>query len=79
MHEYGHYIQSQRSGIFFLSKYALPSLLTQTDLGFDGRHDDFWVERDASQRAFDYFTDARRGLMPIIGIIEIFQGERFVT
>jgi RHS repeat-associated protein len=61
MHEYGHYIQGQKSGPLFLFKYGIPSLLTENfdtpwGLGFAGSHDDFWVEQDANARAWDYFS-----------------------
>lgn len=48
-HEYGHYIQSQSSGWFYLSKYAIPSLLSKGD------HDLHPVEQDANIRALKYF------------------------
>ncbi len=48
MHEYGHYIQSQRVGPFYTFKYALPSVAT----------DNFSKpERDANQRAYNYFRE----------------------
>lgn len=48
-HEYGHYLQSQSSGLFYLSKYAIPSLLSSGD------HDLHPAEQDANVRAFSYF------------------------
>jgi len=49
-HEYGHYIQSQRSGLFYFSKYGIPSLLSK------GEHSQHPVEQDANARAFAYFN-----------------------
>jgi hypothetical protein len=45
MHEYGHYLQSQRNGVSYLFKYGLPSIF--------GAH---WTEWDANQRAANYFN-----------------------
>ncbi len=71
MHEYGHYLQSQRSGPLYLFKYGLPS--SQTGRGapfgqpmpagtfYTGDHDDFWVEMDANNRAFEHFRE-RHGI-----------------
>ncbi len=71
MHEYGHYLQSQRSGPLYLFKYGLPSALTEHQAPFglpmprgtfyDGAHEDFWVEMDANNRAAEYFGDPKRG------------------
>jgi RHS repeat-associated protein len=52
-HEYGHYIQSQNFGIFYLSRYGIPSGLNC--LG-DKNHDNHPVEQDANIRAFKYFN-----------------------
>jgi RHS repeat-associated protein len=43
MHEYGHYLQSQKSGLAYLVKYGLPSITGKE-----------WPEWDANQRAADY-------------------------
>ncbi|WP_158563383.1 FG-GAP-like repeat-containing protein [Chitinophaga silvatica] len=50
MHEYGHYLQSQKSGPLFMYKYGLPSAFKVND------HDRFWVEMDANTRAYNYFS-----------------------
>ncbi len=47
MHEYGHYLQSQRNGPLYLLKYAIPSY-----------HDAIWTEIDANSRAANYFSKA---------------------
>ncbi len=47
MHEYGHYIQSQKVGVYYFTKYAIPSKLTNNY----GK-----AELDANQRAYDYFS-----------------------
>jgi RHS repeat-associated protein len=46
MHEYGHYLQSQRSGFSYLFKYGIPS-------GFKDRD---WTEHDANPGASRYFN-----------------------
>lgn len=51
-HEYGHYIQSQTSGWFYLSKYGIPSALSKS--GTD--HSLHPAEQDANIRAFKYFN-----------------------
>jgi len=45
MHEYGHYIQSKKSGLLYLFKYGLPSALGDAD----------WTEIDANTRSAAYF------------------------
>jgi RHS repeat-associated protein len=45
MHEYGHYLQSQKSGPLYLFKYGIPSALGDAD----------WTEHDANLRAANYF------------------------
>jgi hypothetical protein len=52
-HEYGHYLQSQHSGFLYISKYAIPSLLSTLD---GGDHDSSAAEQDANIRAFTYFN-----------------------
>lgn len=62
MHEYGHYIQSQRWGPLFLLAVGLPSLVSAS---FDRRipndpynastHDYFWTEYHANRNAARYF------------------------
>ena len=52
-HEYGHYLQSQATGIFYLPRYAIPSGLNC--LGTKN-HDYHPVEQDANIRAFKYFN-----------------------
>lgn len=61
-HEYGHYIQSQTSGIFYLSRYGIPSGLNSIkwlrDLfGKDRLHKYHPVEQDANIRALKYFNN----------------------
>ena len=50
-HEYGHYRQSQSSGWFYMSKYAIPSALSS------GKHGQNPVEQDANVRALEYFNN----------------------
>ena len=49
-HEYGHYLQSQTSGWFYLSKYGIPSALSKDS------HNQHPAEQDANVRAFKYFN-----------------------
>jgi hypothetical protein len=51
-HEYGHYIQSQTSGLFYLSKYGIPSALSKRDTD----HSLHPAEQDANIRAYKYFN-----------------------
>ncbi len=37
-HEYGHYLQSQSAGLFYLSKYGIPSALSKGDYVQHGYH-----------------------------------------
>lgn len=45
MHEYGHYLQSQKNGISYLYKFGIPSGIKDKD----------WTELDANFRAAKYF------------------------
>ena len=54
-HEYGHYLQSQSSGWFYLSKYGIPSLLSKDP------HKNHPAEQDANVRAFMYFSKYEDG------------------
>ncbi|MEX1193190.1 MAG: RHS repeat-associated core domain-containing protein [Brumimicrobium sp.] len=56
-HEYGHYLQSQVAGPLFITKYGLPSLATGYSFGYQGYHDDLWIEKDADERAEAFFSD----------------------
>jgi RHS repeat-associated protein len=49
-HEYGHYLQSQAVGVFYLGTYGLPSANSHGD------HNAHPVEQDANIRAFKYFN-----------------------
>ena len=51
-HEYGHYLQSQSAGLFYLQRYAIPSLI---DAAGDSDHNYHATEQDANIRAFKYF------------------------
>lgn len=51
-HEYGHYLQSQASGLFYLQRYAVPSLV---DAAGGSIHKYHPVEQDANIRAYQYF------------------------
>lgn len=53
-HEYGHYIQSQKSGWAYYPRYALPSALSVNTAAHP--HSFNPVEQDANVRAFKYFN-----------------------
>lgn len=62
MHEYGHYLQSQRFGIAYVPVIGVPSLfsaLTNTDLAHPNQHlkthNVRWYEIGANKLAADYF------------------------
>ncbi|MFH0757876.1 MAG: hypothetical protein V2B15_11355 [Bacteroidota bacterium] len=51
-HEFGHYLQSQTSGLFYLSKYGIPSATSKEGTA----HSLHPTEQDANIRAFSYFN-----------------------
>ena len=58
VHEYGHYVQSQRHGPFFLLTVGIPSLqssIIQTKNPNSPRHNNRWFEADASYKGAAYF------------------------
>ena len=60
MHEYGHYLQSQRFGFCYLYKIGIPSLISSTlDIDLDYApyhlHNLTSMETDANKRAAYYF------------------------
>lgn len=60
-HEYGHYLQSQYSGLFYLTKYALPSILSAAEINTVSNHSLSPGEQDANIRAFQYFSKDSEG------------------
>ena len=52
-HEYGHYLQSQSFGLFYIQRYGIPSLMDAAKKGVD--HDYHAAEQDANIRALKYF------------------------
>lgn len=54
MHEYGHYLQSQDSGPFYLSNFGLPSIISTINSSRHGEHD---AEQDANARAAKFFKN----------------------
>lgn len=54
-HEYGHYLQSQSMGPFYVPLVAVPSF-TSAVIAKDGNHRYSSYERDANYRAFMYFN-----------------------
>lgn len=77
-HEYGHYLQSQSSGLFYMYRYGIPGLI---DAASKSKHRKFVTEQDANIRAFKYFhkhapefdigkingTDWKFSINPIVG------------
>lgn len=58
VHEYGHYIQSQRWGDLFFPVIAIPSLISAGNRG--PNHKNSWFEKDASALGGHYF-DRKHG------------------
>ncbi len=63
MHEYGHYIQSQRWGPLYLFTVGIPSLISAAcyeqipnDPYYATTHDYFWTEYHANRNAAEYFN-----------------------
>lgn len=52
-HEYGHCLQSQWAGLFYLQRYAIPSAI---DAASKSNHSYHATEQDANIRAFKYFS-----------------------
>ena len=52
MHEYGHYIDSQMFGWYYLPVLGIPSLISAAG---DGDHSRFWSEIRANKNAKEYF------------------------
>ena len=55
MHEYGHYIQSQKIGFIYLFKVAIPSAWSLLMRDTHDEHVNRWPEKDASKKAANYF------------------------
>ena len=53
-HEYGHYLQSQEMGWGYLSRVAVPSIMSASTDSYN--HKCYSVETDANRRAFEYFS-----------------------
>ena len=53
MHEYGHYIQSQKLGLSYIFVVGIPSFASEL---FTDSHKTFWTEIDANKRAAKYFS-----------------------
>lgn len=52
-HEYGHYLQSQKFGLFYMQKFAIPSFFDTLSKNDHSLH---YAEQDANSRAFTYFN-----------------------
>ncbi|MDH6396284.1 hypothetical protein M2450_000315 [Dysgonomonas sp. PF1-23] len=60
MHEYGHFLQSQRIGFFYLSAVGIPSLINR--LGWiGGDKDRFYTEKWANNLAYHFFVGKEHG------------------
>jgi len=61
MHEYGHYIESQRAGPAYLLTIGIPSIRSAKNSEWIDRynttHDFFWTETRANRHAAKYFGD----------------------
>lgn len=55
VHEYGHYLQSQRMGVFWFPAVGSPSLLSAGFFDQFIEHDSRWFEQDASALGAHYF------------------------
>jgi len=53
-HEYGHYLQSQSLGLFYLPIIGIPSLNSASNKSKDYSHKHFYTEQDANKRAFKF-------------------------
>jgi len=90
-HEYGHYIQSQRYGLFYIQTVALPSVtdffvvddIMGERLGWINGplHDTRWYEAEASRLAANYFdrTEGSKTAGYISGDRNYFDRTSFVT
>lgn len=60
MHEYGHYLQSQKYGPVWLLSHGIRSLKSaiKENHNEDYEHKKFWIERDANRWANEYFQMA---------------------
>ena len=58
-HEYGHYLQSQAMGWAYLTRVAIPSLLSASKKDRSHKFQPF--EQDANRRAFNYFNENVEG------------------
>jgi len=59
MHEYGHYIDSQRMGLTYLINIGIPSIFSaMSDEKEDGiyKHNYRWYEMNANKNANKYFN-----------------------
>ena len=54
VHEYGHYIQSQNLGLFYIPVIAIPSLISASGIS-PGEHKYKWFEVNASKLGAEHF------------------------
>lgn len=80
VHEFGHYLQSKRLGLFYIPFVALPSVTSFT-MGGNNNHDFRWFEVQANRLALDYFDERfgteAAGYTP--GSADFFDAESYVT
>ncbi|WP_163273817.1 RHS repeat-associated core domain-containing protein [Dysgonomonas sp. 511] len=57
MHEYGHYLQSQMIGLFYLPVIGLPSFLNNIGLIGPGDESNFYTERWANNISYNHFKN----------------------
>lgn len=64
LHEYGHYLQSQSFGPFYIQRFGIPSLfdsMRSKESKSKHPHNDHPVEQDANIRAYKYFMEHVEG------------------
>ena len=55
-HEFGHYLQSQEQGFFWIFDYAIPSFINTWHTNYD-EHNAFYAEQDANIRSYMYLSE----------------------
>jgi hypothetical protein len=80
VHEYGHYLQSQKWGFFYLFTVGIPSMIS-AGISKDNRHSTRWFEAMASNNAANYFDEhygsQHKDYLP--GSADFFDRNSFVT
>ena len=72
-HEFGHVLQSQEFGLFWLGTFGAPSLWSAINDNDGDKHSYYYTEQDANARALDYFikhSDSFVHIYPDSGRVE---------